>query len=206
MLELKKQEEDNFQKTYEEMATKMGLSLDPYDPKHFYDYEALYKETGKLEPNETGHFPSKYKKEGHPNMVVKGVNTKTGKIESGGGGGAGAIEKEPKFISTSEMLALKEKDVPEQSTFDYLNSSIEKKHNTYLKLEKELTEFDTSMVGIPEELKPSYVSNYNKKVTQFNELIAEIKDDVGKRDQIMKTQNMQTIIKEKDISSMPQEL
>ena len=68
-----------FQKTYKEMAIKQGLSLDPDDPKHFYDYRALYKETGKLEPDKTGHFPSKYKLEGHPNMVIGGINTKTGK-------------------------------------------------------------------------------------------------------------------------------
>lgn len=64
-------DEVKFQTAYKKMATKMGLFLDPDDPKHFYDYRALYKETGKLESDETGHFPSKYKLEGHPRMEIR---------------------------------------------------------------------------------------------------------------------------------------
>jgi len=75
--------EDNFLKAYSIMATKWGLSSDPDDPKHFYDYRALYEETGKLEPDATGHFPSKFKLEGHPNMIVDNINTKTGKSVGG---------------------------------------------------------------------------------------------------------------------------
>ena len=69
-------EEYLFQKAYKEMATKQGLSLDPDDPLHYYDYRALYKETGRLEPDKSGHFPSKYKLEGHPNMYVNGEKEK----------------------------------------------------------------------------------------------------------------------------------
>ena len=130
--------------------------------------------------------------------------------ESGGGGGgsAGAFgkeepvketTKEPKFITTAEMLELKKKDVPSESTFDYLNSSIEKNYTTAMKLEKELSEFDTSMVGIPDEFKPSFVSNYNKRLTDFNTLVSSIKDDIGKRDEIIKNKNMQIFIKNKHI-------
>ena len=68
--EIEKFNEIEFQRTYKEMATKMGLSLDSDDPRHFYDWRALYKETGKLEPDETGHFPSKYKLEGHPRKIL----------------------------------------------------------------------------------------------------------------------------------------
>lgn len=68
--EIEKFNEIEFQRTYKEMATKMGLSLDPDDPKHFYDYRALYRETGKLEPDEAEHFPSKYKLEGHPRKIL----------------------------------------------------------------------------------------------------------------------------------------
>jgi len=71
-------EEEDFQKAYRDMAAKMGLSLDPDDPKHFYNYRALYKDTGSLTPDLSGHFPSKYKKEGHPRTIVNGVNTITG--------------------------------------------------------------------------------------------------------------------------------
>ena len=71
--------EIEFQKVYKAMSIKQGLSLDPNDPKHYYDYRALYRDTGKLEPDETGHFPSKYKLKGHPRMIIGGINTKTGK-------------------------------------------------------------------------------------------------------------------------------
>lgn len=102
-------EEEEFQKAYKEMAIKQGLSLDPDDPKHFYDYRALYKETGKLEPDESGHFPSKYKKEGHPRMIVDGIDTKMGKSIPGGGGSVGAI---PTLTKPKEMgLGIDEEDI-----------------------------------------------------------------------------------------------
>ncbi|MBA7491705.1 hypothetical protein ES702_02253 [subsurface metagenome] len=69
-------EEYRFRKDYKEMAVKKGLSSNPDDPLHYYDYRGLWKETGKLEPDETGHFPSKYKLKGHPDMYVKGIKTK----------------------------------------------------------------------------------------------------------------------------------
>jgi len=121
--------------------------------------------------------------------------------KSGGGGTAGAMEKtkEPKFITTAEMLKLKDSEKPEESTFDYLNSNIEKNYGTAMKLEKELTEFDTSMEGIPDEFKPSFVSNYNKKLADFNTLVSGIKEDIGKRDQIIKTKNMQIFIQNKQL-------
>ena len=70
--------EMDFQKVYKQMATEKGLNPDPDNPLHYYDYRALYKETGKLESDKTGHFPSKYKLEGHKDMIVDSVNTKTG--------------------------------------------------------------------------------------------------------------------------------
>ena len=76
LIKLQPREEYLFQKAYKEMATKMGLNLNPDDPLHYYDYRALWKETSKLEPDETGHFPSKYKLKGHPNMYVEGIKTK----------------------------------------------------------------------------------------------------------------------------------
>ncbi|GAI57507.1 unnamed protein product [marine sediment metagenome] len=44
-------EEDKFQKAYREMAIKQRLSLDPDDPKHQYDWRALYKEKKELVPD-----------------------------------------------------------------------------------------------------------------------------------------------------------
>lgn len=68
---------ENFKEWYAKRAKKLGLSANPDDPKHYYDYRAAY-EAG-VEPDESGHWPSKYKKEGHPRMIIDGVNTKTGK-------------------------------------------------------------------------------------------------------------------------------
>lgn len=66
-----------FRDWYENIAKKMGINPNPDDPQHFYDYRAAFL-AGAI-PDETGHWPSEFKIEGHPNMVVDGVNTKTGK-------------------------------------------------------------------------------------------------------------------------------
>jgi hypothetical protein len=65
-----------FKSAYKKYAKKMGLSSNPDDPRHYYDYRKLYKEKGGFFPDKAGHLPSKYKKEGHPRMYVEGVKTK----------------------------------------------------------------------------------------------------------------------------------
>ncbi len=70
-------EEAKFQEWYAGHAKKLKLNPNPDDPQHFYDYRAAYK--AGAGPDETGHWPSAYKQEGHPRMVIDGVNTKTGK-------------------------------------------------------------------------------------------------------------------------------
>ena len=65
---------NDFQKWYAIQAKNWGLNPDPDDPRHFYDYKAAY-EAG-VGPDTTGHWPSKFKKEGHPRMGVNGINTK----------------------------------------------------------------------------------------------------------------------------------
>ncbi len=70
-------DEPQFQTWYAEHAKNLGLSADADHPEHHYDWRAAYRAGAK--PDETGHWPSVYKKEGHPRMVVDGVNTKTGK-------------------------------------------------------------------------------------------------------------------------------
>jgi len=67
----------SFDEWYAGVAKKTGLNPNPDDPRHFYDYRAAY-EAGVQGPDETGHWPSEFKKEGHPRMVVDGINTKTG--------------------------------------------------------------------------------------------------------------------------------
>ena len=69
--------EQEFQSWYKGMAAKRRLNPNADDPQHFYDYRAFY-ESGGRDADETGHFPSTYKKEGHPRMIVDGINTKTG--------------------------------------------------------------------------------------------------------------------------------
>lgn len=70
----------DFNTWYSKNAKKHKLNPNPDDPKHFYDYRAAYK-AGVAGPDGTGHWPSKFKKEGHPRMFINGVNTKT--LETG---------------------------------------------------------------------------------------------------------------------------
>ena len=46
-------------------------------PDSFYDYDAAYK-LG-IVRDKTGHFDSRFKKLGHPNLIVDGIDTRTGK-------------------------------------------------------------------------------------------------------------------------------
>ena len=72
-------EEVRFLTWYDNWAKKLNLNPDPYDPKHFYDYRSAY-DAGAEPTAESGwHWPSEYKIEGHPNLIVDGINTKTGK-------------------------------------------------------------------------------------------------------------------------------
>ncbi len=66
-----------FDKWYADIAKKNNLNPNPDDPLHFYDYRKAFEE-GAI-PDETGHLPSKYKKLGHPRLIVKGIDTRTGK-------------------------------------------------------------------------------------------------------------------------------
>ena len=68
--------EPAFRKWYTARAKKLGLSDDPDDPQQFYDYRAAYR--AGAEPDESGHWPSNFKKEGHPNLVVGVLDTRTG--------------------------------------------------------------------------------------------------------------------------------
>lgn len=70
-------EEPKFRSWYAERAKRLKLNPDPDDPQHFYDYRAAYK--AGAEPDETGHWPSEFKREGHPNLFVGGADTRTGK-------------------------------------------------------------------------------------------------------------------------------
>lgn len=68
--------EEEFQNWYKHYSDTLGLNQDPDAPEHYYDYRSAFLQGA--EPNEEGHWPSEFKLEGHPRMVVDGINTKTG--------------------------------------------------------------------------------------------------------------------------------
>lgn len=69
-------DEPAFRAWYAIKAAEQGLNQNPDDPQHFYDYRAAYKAGAK--PDTSGHWPSQFKREGHPNLIVDGVDTRTG--------------------------------------------------------------------------------------------------------------------------------
>ena len=79
--EMRRVREPDFQAWYAKHAKARGLHPNPDDPEQRYDYRAAY-EAGD-EPDESGHWPSQSKTEGHPNMVVGGFHVKTGAREPG---------------------------------------------------------------------------------------------------------------------------
>ena len=72
------QEKADFLDVYKVRAKELGLDPDPYHPLHYYDYERLYQDTGDIAADETGHFPSAYKKFGHPRLILGEFDTRTG--------------------------------------------------------------------------------------------------------------------------------
>lgn len=71
----------DFDRWYAGVSKETGLSPDPYDPKHYYDYRAAYQ-AGVRGPDETGHWPSQFKLPGHPREIIDGINTRTGEAAS----------------------------------------------------------------------------------------------------------------------------
>jgi GH24 family phage-related lysozyme (muramidase) len=59
-----------FEAAYKAYAAEAGISSDPSDYRHFYDYRAAY-DAGQLDNVDfDGHLPSKFKKAGHPRMYM----------------------------------------------------------------------------------------------------------------------------------------
>lgn len=67
---------DGFNRWYAKHAKAQGLSPNPDAPEHFYDYRAAYR--AGATPDESGHWPSEFKREGHPRLVIDGVDTRNG--------------------------------------------------------------------------------------------------------------------------------
>ncbi len=73
---LNTEDELRFRNWYDTYSKQLGLNLNPDDPRHFYDYRGAYG--AGVVPDETGHWPSQFKREGHPNLTINGVDTRTG--------------------------------------------------------------------------------------------------------------------------------
>lgn len=71
-----KQDDSAFRQWYGEKAKQYDLNPNPDDPAQFYDYRAAF--AANASPDASGHWPSQFKKPGHPNMVVGGFNVQTG--------------------------------------------------------------------------------------------------------------------------------
>lgn len=69
-------EEKRFRSWYSGMSKRYDLSPDPDDPEQFYDYRAAFR--AGVKPDETGHWPSQFKRDGHPAMVVGGFHVQAG--------------------------------------------------------------------------------------------------------------------------------
>ena len=59
----------NFDDWYKDISKKHGLSQNPDDWQHFYDYRAAHK-SGVKGPDELGHWPSEFKYDLHPNRFI----------------------------------------------------------------------------------------------------------------------------------------
>uniref|UniRef100_A0A6M3J2B6 Putative methyltransferase n=1 Tax=viral metagenome TaxID=1070528 RepID=A0A6M3J2B6_9ZZZZ len=71
------QSDSEFNKWYGTIAKQTGLSPDPDDPRHHYNYRAAYS-AGVQGPDTSGHWPSRFKSQDHPNRFVNGIDTITG--------------------------------------------------------------------------------------------------------------------------------
>lgn len=70
-----------FQRWYADAAKRYGLDPNPDSSEQLYDYRSAFKAGAK--PDASGHWPSQFKKPGHPNEVVGGFNTRTGERVQG---------------------------------------------------------------------------------------------------------------------------
>jgi hypothetical protein len=60
---------------FREWLAQFGVA-DPDAPDQFYDYRAAY--LAKAAPDQGGHWPSEFKLEGHPDLIVGGYDTRDG--------------------------------------------------------------------------------------------------------------------------------
>jgi|TARA_Y100000310_G_C20277153_1_gene620818 hypothetical protein len=62
------EEDIGFSEWYRDIAEESGLSRDPDDPRHYYDYRSAYEAGVNLD--EDKHLPSRFKHDLHPNRYI----------------------------------------------------------------------------------------------------------------------------------------
>lgn len=72
------EQERQFQSWYSQWAGKLDLNPNPDDPLQYYDYRAAWQAGATPDSASGWHWPSEFKLPGHPNLIVDGINTKTG--------------------------------------------------------------------------------------------------------------------------------
>jgi len=75
-----KESENAFIKWYAGIADAQQLDPNPDDPRHFYDYRKAWLAGANVDGS--GHWPSKFKLAGHPQLIVDGIDTRTGQPAS----------------------------------------------------------------------------------------------------------------------------
>ena len=75
------EQESAFQDWYAKQAYENGLSPNPDDPEHQYDWRAAHNAgaEGQLAEDGYKHWPSEFKRPDHPNRFIDGIDTITGK-------------------------------------------------------------------------------------------------------------------------------
>ncbi|MHA1420355.1 MAG: hypothetical protein ACTSPO_15680, partial [Candidatus Heimdallarchaeaceae archaeon] len=114
-------------------------------------------------------------------QLVKDKKEKLGS-QFGGGWGLSDLIKDTKKETKPKEETKKESE--EANPLDVLNENIETNYKEYLKLQKTLGEFDTTLSEIPESVKPTVIANYNKMAKKYNELGISLQSDIKKRDEI----------------------
>ena len=76
----------------------------------FYDYEAA-KKAGVTGPDKTGHWPSEFKKEGHPNLIIDGLDTRSASTTSVISTYTGLARKELGAKATPDQIAKRAKEM-----------------------------------------------------------------------------------------------
>ena len=97
-------DEASFQDWYKGQSGRLGLSPNPDDPLHYYDWRSAYR--AGAQPNAEGHWPSQFKLPGHPNLIVNGIDTRTGRPASTPGYLAGnSMLQAPSPVPTFKDMA-----------------------------------------------------------------------------------------------------